>query len=330
MLHVTNGDSAVAVLRAAGVPGEILPWNDVLHEGPVPAGLTPGQLSAMRACFIAEQAWAPLEDVLEDFAIRDDLLRTAASGDEVVLWFEHDLYDQLQLIQVLSLLAVSPGSALLTAVVRDEYLGHATPGRLSQLFAIRAPVTDPMLAAATAAWEAFRAPDPRGLEAMAAAGTPALPFLGPAIVRHLEQFPGTRDGLSRSERQAMSVLAAGPVRVGDLFGATQRMEDPVWLGDLTFVAYLAGLGACDPPLVRRADGAAFAPPAGGDGAVPRDAAGGLATELALTPEGREVLAGRADRVALCGLERWLGGVRLQGREAAYRWDAGARRIVAAA
>lgn len=55
MLHITNGDSVVDWLLAAGVPGAMLPWRDVLHEGPVPAGLSLQKLSEVRARFIAEQ-----------------------------------------------------------------------------------------------------------------------------------------------------------------------------------------------------------------------------------------------------------------------------------
>jgi len=35
VLHVTNGDCAVAALAAAGFP-DPLAWRDVLHEGPLP------------------------------------------------------------------------------------------------------------------------------------------------------------------------------------------------------------------------------------------------------------------------------------------------------
>ena len=38
-LIITNGDSAAACMREARLDGEILPWRDILHEGPVPAGL---------------------------------------------------------------------------------------------------------------------------------------------------------------------------------------------------------------------------------------------------------------------------------------------------
>ena len=57
MLHITNGDSPVAVLRAAGMAGEVVPWRDVLHEGPVREGLGLEALSRERAAFIAEAGW---------------------------------------------------------------------------------------------------------------------------------------------------------------------------------------------------------------------------------------------------------------------------------
>jgi hypothetical protein len=40
----------------------------------------------------------------------------------------------------------------------------------------------------------------------------------------------------------------------------------------------------------------------------------------ITSDGRDVLAGRPDHIQLNGIDRWLGGVHLQGREAAWRWD----------
>ena len=52
-LHVTNGDSTAAGLREGGVTGDVLPWRDVLHEGPVPP-LAPAALARVRARFLAE------------------------------------------------------------------------------------------------------------------------------------------------------------------------------------------------------------------------------------------------------------------------------------
>ena len=47
----------------------------------------------------------------------------------------------------------------------------------------------------------------------------------------------------------------------------------------------------------------------------------------LTQDGRDVLEGRADRVVLCGIDRWFGGVHLQGHSVPWRWDGERGRVV---
>ena len=39
-LHVTNGDLVAGRIAESGLSGDVLPWRDALHEGPVPAGLS--------------------------------------------------------------------------------------------------------------------------------------------------------------------------------------------------------------------------------------------------------------------------------------------------
>jgi len=101
VLHITNGDSAAAVMKAVGVSGDILLWQDVLHEGPVPANLSLEDLSDVRARFIIDQGWAPSDIVFQIFQERDKQLKRFQEYDKVILWFEHELYDQLQLRQIL-------------------------------------------------------------------------------------------------------------------------------------------------------------------------------------------------------------------------------------
>lgn len=33
-LHISNGDHAAERIRFAGITGDVVPWRDVLHEGP--------------------------------------------------------------------------------------------------------------------------------------------------------------------------------------------------------------------------------------------------------------------------------------------------------
>ena len=50
-LHVTNGDATVPGLRGTGLAGTIMPWRDVLHEGPVP-DVPDDELRRVRAAFL--------------------------------------------------------------------------------------------------------------------------------------------------------------------------------------------------------------------------------------------------------------------------------------
>ena len=222
MLNITNGDCAVPVLKQFG---EVLPWRDVLHEGPVRAGLSHEELSRERAAFIADAGWGAFEDVLVQFEQRDAVLRAAPLHAEVVLWFEHDLYDQLQLIQVLDWLGRHPVERL-SLVCEAEYLGTITGARAAELFKQRSPVTPRQLELGEAAWLAFRSPHPAPLVELLGQDLSPLPFLRPALLRHLQEFPWLEDGLSRTER---SIRDALPGDFASLFAATR--EDPVFMGD---------------------------------------------------------------------------------------------------
>jgi hypothetical protein len=285
-----------------------VPWRDVLHDGPVPGGLAPGVLAAVRAAFLTARDEASSEEVRRDFAARDAALERAASHEEVVLWFEHDLYDQLQLVQILDRIAgLEAPPRVLAIICRAEYLGPLPAARGPELFAARAPVTAGMLGVARLVWHAFTASDHAILEAALRTDLSPLPFLSAALVRLLEEYPWTTDGLSRMEREALQAVAGGAGSDGEAFAIAQRQEDPIWCGDLSFSDYLDRLASGPQPLLKRQD-----------------------TALELTDAGRAVLAGTADAVKLNGIDRWLGGVHLVGRESRWRWDPARQALIAAA
>lgn len=203
MLHITNGDAAAERIHQTNIPGAILPWRDVLHEGPVPARLTLDELREVRARFIAEQGWGGFDEVLRGFADRDQVLAQWRAHTEVVLWFEHDLYDQLQLIQVLDWFAQKEeqqpvGVTQLGLVCVGEYLVTLAAEQLSALYRNRRPVSVTELRLGRQAWSAFRSPDPQQIAAFLQEDLAALPFLEGALRRHLQQFSSVWNGLSRN------------------------------------------------------------------------------------------------------------------------------------
>lgn len=333
-LHVTNGDIVANRIRESGVGGEVLPWRDVLHEGPVPTGLPEEELREVRARYIAGEGWGTQEEVLRSFTERDALLARHGEFDETVLWFEHDLYDQLQLVQLLDWFARHDEDAGTVSLIcigsfpgfeRFDGLGQLDPGQLASLFPGRHTVTLPELALARDAWAALGSAHPTSIEQVLAGDTSALPFLAGALRRYLEQYPAVGDGLSRTERQVLEAVAAAEdgATPEEVFCADQAREERVFMGDSTLWGYVRDLAVGPEPLLCVSGGREFRLPVRGES---RDQ-GFREQRLELTPAGEAVLRGEADRVALNGIDRWLGGVHLQGRAVRWRWDRDAGRIV---
>jgi hypothetical protein len=237
-----------------------------------------------------------------------------------VLWFEHDLYDQLQLLDALALAQAAGGAPelLVVGAFRGKPsfrgLGELTADELETLWPQRRAATPAALEAAAAAWSAFRAPSPEALAELAGRESDDLPFLAPTLRRLLEELPAPADGLSGTERRALQAIAAGAGTPGAAFVAAQELEDAPFLGDAWFYRTLAAIGRESVRLVESRSGEPLPPPP-----PLGDAHAFVGLPLRLTPHGERVLRGEVDRVELLGVDRWVGGVHVM-HENVWRWD----------
>jgi hypothetical protein len=296
-LHITNGDGALYLLKRAGILGTHVAWRDALNEGPVPPGLSLEETSALRARYLAERGYDSPIKLIHDFARRDAQVRRAEEFDEVVLWFEHDLYDQLQLLQALTALDelnLEPGRV--SVVQTDHYLASMTVEEIFPLLPRRRTATAAVFKSARRSWERFTSSSPEGLYAAAGEDAIGLPFLRAAVQRLCEEYPWKRDGLSRSQRQALYAVAQGPGRPEELFARAQAREEAYFLGERVFEKMLRDLAADAGALVEEEEG-----------------------RLVPTVLGRRVLAGDADWLEEHPIDRWIGGVHLL-PEYLTRWD----------
>jgi RNA polymerase sigma factor (sigma-70 family) len=330
-LHVANGTCTTRIIEAAAIPGARSIWADPLYEGPVPGELADADLLDVRMRFLsgggdlAQVAWAggdlsldPVNDLREWRATiaRHDLY------DELILWFEHDLFDQLNLIQLLPWIHDHVPAAKRVSLIciasfpgRPDFkgLGELTPDELASLLETRRPVDDAQHAVARRAWDAFREPTPEPLDQLRREDTSALPYLASAIARFLQEYPWTTDGLSRTERRLLQVANGHGIALSKAFGRMIDGEQVYFVTDGSLAGMAEALSRTSPPLLTL---------------DPSDASDGSALRgtVALTDVGRAVLAGQLDRVAACGIDRWLGGVHLEGRNAIWRWDDARKRI----
>jgi len=341
-LHITNGSCAGDILQTF-VDGHVVLMCDVLHEGPAPR-VDGDAWHATRARFLADEFQSNADEVRAGLAHCDRTIADAVGRDDIVLWFEHDLFDQLELIRTLDLVrlkadatyvsnptcvsnptSVASGfSRTISLICIDRFpgvdrfigLGQLNPDQLASLYPSRRPVTADQYEIASRAWDAFRSADPMELVRLTASmQADPLPFLRDALLRLLAEYPSTTNGLSRTEQLALHALDEAPMAAGELFAATQRQESRPFMGDATFYDILRTLASARVPLVTL-DG-----DSGHDGDV-------RGVPVSITQAGRDVAAGRRDHVALNGIDRWKGGVHLIGdSRSPWRWDARAETLV---
>ena len=270
----------------------------------MPADETLAQTSAVRSQYLGVHGYGNPIRLGRAFEKRDEVIARCAEYEEVVLWFEHDLYDQLQLLQILHFLgSQSLPLGKVQLIQTDDFLGNLNPEEFMPLQTKRRPVNAATFKLAAQVWDAFRAPTPQPLYDLHDHVTSEMRHLHGAIRRLFEEYPALRTGLSRTQGQILDTVAEGANRRDDIFRLSQMREEAVFLGDAPFFAILDGMADSDAPLLERTD-----------------------LGFSLSALGSKVHAEQSDWLETHAIDRWIGGVHLEG-DAVWRWDSNARRLV---
>lgn len=325
MLHIHNGDSTAQTARKAAIPGEHLAWREALVCGPAPGSSSEDEFRRLRSRHLAEAYGVKLENCENELREQEAILARFTDHEEVVLWFEHDLFCQVHLIYLLNRFARrEPGKTKLSMICIGEFpgiedfrgLGQLSEAQLISLFPDRREITKTQLDLGARAWTAYSSETPTGIEDLISGDTAALPFLGSALAKHLQRFPSVRNGLGRVENVGLELIVEGRREFKSLFPAFGKREPEYGFGDAQVSLELKRLARVARPVLTMTNGAS----AKNSGQV-------LDTSFQITEHGRAVLRGEDDFVHTNGIDLWLGGVHLEGNEAAWRWDEVAQTLV---
>jgi hypothetical protein len=327
MLHIHNGDSAAGTAKKSDIPGEHLAWREALVCGPAPAGLSEVEFRRVRARHLADAYGVELEKCRNELREQEEALSRFSDHEEVVLWFECDLFCEIQLIYLLDWFAHRDlGQTKLSLICIAEFpgvevfhgLGQLNEAQLASLFPQRQSVTAAQLQLGSKAWAAYSSSNPKEIESLLESDLAALPFLKSALVKHLRRFPSTDNGLGRIGNVSLELVAKGYGNFRSLFPAFIRREPEYGFGDAQLYLELKRLTNAKAPLLKMSGGV--------DGAK-MDAAQMLLSSFEITEHGKAILAGDQDFVASNGIDHWLGGVHLEGNEAQWRWEERAQELL---
>ncbi|WP_255312403.1 DUF1835 domain-containing protein [Kiloniella majae] len=305
-LHIRCGSDIKHSLKVAGFIGEFHEFNDPFCQGPIPKGNKLDFLKT-RTEFISTAYGIPLKEITANQKIAYEKLDKLWDYEQVILWFEHDSYDQLILTFLLDHFSSLVSRPKLEIICIDSVpgvpdfvgLGQLAPEMLIWLWENqRAPITDEQLTLGESIWNALKQETPQDLERIIETGTPELPLMANALKRHLKELPSDKNGLGLTQELTLRILAdKGPLKGKELFATLMREYEPLpYLGDLMYWYELSQLKKSKKALIN--DEAANTP-------LPWPE-----RLISITQAGQELLSGKLNYKDFIPDARWVGGIKI--------------------
>ncbi|MCM3651855.1 DUF1835 domain-containing protein [Metabacillus litoralis] len=303
MLHIVNGD--VLGRKIKDIDGDIIVWREMYDFGPLNSGWTNDELIKRRSLFFEEKLSIPSSLFIENCHNQLNLLNKRSLDEEVILWFEHDRYDQTMLMYILTQLSTKNRSNLSMVSINSHPsispfygLGQLTSAQLKALFKHRVSISNQQVAEAVEGWKAYSSPDLDDIKKWITEVPHEFPFLLAALERNISYMPSTSTGINEIESLILQNIEKGPCLFRELFKNISPNLINDGLSDLHISAIIKELMNGENALIKA------------DGALPMYDLTYENPNLAITSFGESVLTGKANRLDLIGIDWWVGGVHL--------------------
>jgi len=160
-LHIFNGDCTADLAKRAGIQGTYFVWRELLCQGSCAYEIRSDRFIETRIRYFVQENYASPSKYRNAFSSQFALLDH--SYDEIVLWFEHDLFCQINMLGVISLLhqekVKSPVSLICVgdspSQKRRVGLGEIIADEYANLLEARVPLNSEKLQFADSAWKYY-------------------------------------------------------------------------------------------------------------------------------------------------------------------------------
>ena len=213
LLHITNGDSTTSVLQNLKLSGKIITWREMLCEGKTLRDVGSESFWKSRFDFFSKKYQITKEQFISRTVREFKNLCQQKIQEEIVLWFEYDLFCQINMIAVISWIKKHRKGVRITLVCSGKEddtdkmygLSELPDSRLLELFEKRTILTNDDIEYADYLWQLYCAESPMQLQHIP--DSPTFPYLKDAIKAHLLRFPTIRNGLNVIENKILEEVA---------------------------------------------------------------------------------------------------------------------------
>lgn len=210
-LHITNGSSLTNILKEENYTGEIVTWHEMLCEGPTEKQIDTDSFFAKRKTFL--ESVYKIE--YDESKIKSEIkkLNNINDYEEIILWFEYDLFCHINLIGVISLLKQKqvriPMTLVCSGRIENEKelkgLPQLTSSQLKTHFENRIQLTIDDIATAQKAWRIY-CEDDHNLFKELIVRPSNFKYLSNCLKAHMRRFADTRSGLNTLEYNTLKLI----------------------------------------------------------------------------------------------------------------------------
>jgi len=330
MLHIVNGDDVGVKLQRGGITGEVLVWREVYPEGPIFKDAANPANRKRRAQYLEAAMGVPYEDYIHISEAQEQQLAGFRQYEDIVLWFEHDLFDQTMLCYLLNWFSEQDlGTTRLHLLCIGEFpgitlfrgLGQLSVEQLMTLSGTWSEIGREELEFGRDVWEAYTANQPEALQQIVQHESSILPYAQEAFRLHLARYPSVHNGLGIVEQTTLEMVKQGVNSPVALFQQVGDRLHGLGMGDLQYWICLKDLTGGSHPLLHMEGGTTFPDYKQSPEAYSKQ------ITLTLSDYGVQVLNGQVDWISRVGIDKWYGGVHLHGNTVSWRWDEEQQRLI---
>ncbi|MBT8211388.1 MAG: DUF1835 domain-containing protein [Eudoraea sp.] len=243
LLHITNGDGFTQRLKKLDLKGDIITWREMLCEGKTETNVGSESFWKTRFDFLhkhynVSKSWF-VEKTLKEYRS----LCNHKQQDQIILWFEFDLFCQINMLAVISWLKTHRRYADISLVCsgkEDETdklygLNELNDEHLLELYKNRIHLSQNDIEYADYVWQLYCSDNPIRLENLIDFDNYQYTYLSDAISTHLKRFPTIKNGLNEIENKILDIaVSEKPTSKKALLGSIMHNQGYYGFGDTQF------------------------------------------------------------------------------------------------